>query len=86
MATVKAFGFDGLKLWFWSNDHDPPHFHAKKNGEWEVKVHFLLDPSDMIEVKWAVKKISASNLKSICSQAEQHREKLLAEWQEVQGS
>ena len=50
MATVTAFQIDGLKIWFWSNDHEPPHFHVKRRGEWEVKVFFLLSPNDMIEV------------------------------------
>ncbi len=56
MATVEAFQIEGLKLWFWSNDHEPPLFHAKRAGEWEVKVHFLLEPAEMIEVDWAKEK------------------------------
>jgi hypothetical protein len=86
MATVKAFEIAGLKLWFWSNDHDPPHFHAKRNGEWEVKIRFMHAPSDMIEVKWSTGKISAKALKSLRSLAEKHRVALLAEWEEVQNS
>ena len=86
MATVKAFNIAGLKLWFWSNDHDPPHFHSKRSGEWEVKVHFMLEPSAMIEVKWSNVKIPARTLKSLCSLAQNHRASLLAEWEEVQGS
>lgn len=41
MARVRAFEIDGLVLWFFSYDHDPPHFHAKRAGEWEVRVYFL---------------------------------------------
>ena len=48
MAIVRAFEIPGLTLWFWSNDHEPPHFHAKRRGEWEVKVHFLLDAAEMV--------------------------------------
>ena len=50
LATVTAFQISGLKIWFWSNDHEPPHFHVKRRGEWEVKVFFLLTPDDMIEI------------------------------------
>ena len=28
MATLKCFSIAGVKLWFWSNDRHPPHFHA----------------------------------------------------------
>ena len=73
MATVRAFQIDGLKLWFWSGDHEPPHFHAKKSGEWEVKVLFLLGRAEMIEVKWVEKKPSASLLKQLCIHAETNR-------------
>ena len=84
MATVRAFQIAGLRIWIWSNDHEPPHFHVKRSGEWEVKVSFMLDPDDMIEVKWSEKDIPAKTLKTLCSRAERHRESLLAQWQEVQ--
>ena len=84
MATVKAFQIKGLKLWFWSNDHEPPHFHAQKSGGWEVKVSFMLDPVEMIEVKWGEKAISTRMLRDICSLAEKHREKILEQWEEIQ--
>jgi len=45
VANVSAFEISGLKSWFWSNDHEPPHFHVKKTGEWEIKVSFLEDSS-----------------------------------------
>jgi hypothetical protein len=36
MPKVKCFEIPGLYFWFWSDDHDPPHFHAKRRGEWEL--------------------------------------------------
>jgi hypothetical protein len=83
MATVRAFQIRGLKLWFWSGDHEPPHFHAKKSGQWEVKVFFLLRPDKMIEVKWAEKQPSASLLRQLCSLAERNRTALLKEWERL---
>ncbi|MGO8751006.1 MAG: DUF4160 domain-containing protein [Thermoguttaceae bacterium] len=85
MATVRAFRIDGLKLWFWSDDHEPPHFHAKKSGEWEVKIHFLLRPDEMIEVKWAEKRPSASFLKQLRTLASEQRTALLEEWERLRG-
>lgn len=85
MATVRAFEINGLKTWFPSNDHEPPHFHAKRSGEWEVKVFFLLGPGDMIEVKWRETNIPSRALKQLCSLAEEHRAQLLQQWEEVQG-
>lgn len=83
MPTIKAFNIDGLKLWFWSDDHDPPHFHAKRSGEWEVKVQFLLDSSEMIVEVWANKKPSRKTLREITSLAEAHRAKLLEQWEAI---
>lgn len=85
MAEVQAFQSPGLKLWFYSNDHEPPHFHAKRAGQWEVRVHFLEEAARMIEVKWQTTAPAAKVLKSLTSLAEQHREALLAEWEAVHG-
>jgi len=83
MATVRAFQLSGLKIWFWSNDHEPPHFHVMRPGEWEVKVHFLLQPSQMIEFEWCEKKPSNKVLKEITSLAEEHRVALFQQWEEI---
>lgn len=41
MSKLKCIAVDGLRLWFWSDDHNPPHFHAQRPGEWELKVNFM---------------------------------------------
>lgn len=86
MATVQAFQMPGLTIWFWSNDHEPPHFHVKRRGEWEVKVSFLLDRSEMIEIVWSEKLPSKRVLKDLTSVAEMHRVALLKQWQELRDS
>ena len=86
MATVTAFGIAGLKIWFWSNDHEPPHFHAKRSGEWEVTFKFMLDPSEMIELKWSKKTPRKSVLKQLTSMAKKHRVELLEQWQAIRDS
>lgn len=86
MAVVRAFQIASLKLWFWSLDHEPPHFHAKRPGEWEVKVQFLLPPREMIELVWAKKRPTARILRQLTSLAERYRAELLEQWEEIHGS
>ena len=50
MPTVACLAVAGIELWFNSNDHLPPHFHAEKSCDWEVRVFFLREPKDMFEV------------------------------------
>src|SRR5438270_32830 len=52
MAKVQCFGLPGLHMWFWSNDHDPPHFHVKREGEWEIKIKFAEGEDEMFEQEW----------------------------------
>ena len=85
MVEIHAFKIAGLKIWFWSNDHEPPHFHAKKSGEWEVKVHFLLPVEEMLELEWSVKTPHSKTLKELCRLAEVHRASLLRQWEQLRG-
>jgi hypothetical protein len=41
MGRVTAIAVDGLDLWYNSSDHLPPHFHARRAGEWEVRIDIL---------------------------------------------
>jgi len=76
-----VFEIAGLDLWFNSADHKPPHFHAEKLGEWELRVYFLREKSEMHEKKWG-KDPRAAELKKLLSAAEEHREELLREWEQ----
>ncbi|MCB9520196.1 MAG: helix-turn-helix domain-containing protein [Myxococcales bacterium] len=38
MPKLSSFVIDGLLLFFYSADHAPPHFHASRPGEWEIRV------------------------------------------------
>lgn len=86
MATLRPFEILGLKLWFWSEDHEPPHFHAKRTGEWEVKVNFMRAPEEMIELVWADKSPASRVLRELTQLAEQHRVELLEQWEEIRGN
>ena len=81
MGKVSSLAEPGLELFFNSSDHLPPHFHAEKPGEWEVRVFFLRVVADMVELKWALRAPSARVLKKLCAAAEQRRAALLVEWE-----
>ncbi|MBK6685976.1 MAG: DUF4160 domain-containing protein [Deltaproteobacteria bacterium] len=81
MGRVAAFSINGLDLWFNSNDHLPPHFHAEKPGEWEVRVFIRRDGPGMFETCWG-KGPSAKMKKELRALTEAHREALETEWAE----
>lgn len=80
MPKVKCFEIFGLYCWFWSDDHDPPHFHVKRRGEWELRVKFLENTNSMFELKWGDPP-NSKTLKTIAQNAIEHREQLLLEWE-----
>lgn len=85
MATLKSFSRPGLKLWFYSNDHEPPHFHAKRKEEWELRVKFLETGEGMFEMKWRKSgktTVSAQDKKMLIEMIEKHRLEILQEWEE----
>jgi hypothetical protein len=79
VPKVDAFSVHGLVLRFFSHDHMPPHFHAEKPSQWEVRVRFRLAPSEMIEVL-SKKQPRPSELKELTKLAEAHRVALMDEW------
>ena len=80
MAKVKCFEIEGLFCWFWPMDHEPPHFHAKRKGEWEIRVKFTEQGAAMFEVKWGVPPKSKV-LKALANAVRMHRMALLEEWE-----
>jgi hypothetical protein len=85
VAKVDAFEVGGLYLWFNSNDHLPPHFHAERAGEWEVRVFFLHPMDTMLEVVWPKKPSEwpkKAATKELLERSTQHRPQLLEEWQQ----
>ena len=73
-----------MKLWFYSNDHEPPHFHAKRRGQWEFKVLFLEAAEDMFELVGAAKKkqMSKADREFLQEMVEAHRFEILREWEQ----
>lgn len=91
MGRVAAFAMASLTLIFRSSDHHPPHFHARKGREWEIRVY--IDGStaaaglayDYKFPKNRSKKfcgLSADEAKELLENVIQHREALLTEWEQ----
>jgi len=80
MGTVECFQVEGVRLWFPSLDHAPPHLHAKRDGEWECRIWFM-EGSPRLEMKWSEKPMSAAHRRAIVGLAAGHRLELFAEWE-----
>ena len=59
----------------------PPHFHAKKEGIWEVRVYFLEASSNMFKIKWGDKAFSAKDRKALEEMVKVCRDEILKEWE-----
>ena len=81
MAKLKCIAVDGVRLWFWSDDHNPPHFHAKRAGEWELKVKFM--ESSTAEMFELVKgnKVPTAYTKLLEKLVTENRLSILDEWE-----
>ena len=84
MGLLQAFELRGCRLWFYTGDHGPPHFHAGVVDAWEIRVFFLQEPPEY-EVKFKVKHISARIVREILELAAAHRAGLFEEWERSQG-
>jgi Domain of unknown function (DUF4160) len=83
MAKMECFAIAGIETWFFSNDHLPPHFHAKRKGLWEVRVYFLeSSTSEMFQVVWLKgKEIPRADTKLLEQMVIAHRSEILEEWE-----
>ena len=86
MGRVTAIDIPGLDLWFNSSDHLPPHFHARKAGEWEIRVQILETTEDGLaySIKWPKNgaRIPGKALRALHQATLEHRDALLVEWEQ----
>jgi hypothetical protein len=84
LGQVDAFAVQGVKLWFNSSDHLPPHLHAKRQGEWEIRVFFLecTEGNLAYQKKWGRREPSHADRTAILSGVLGHRVALLEEWEQ----
>ncbi len=85
MGVVVCIAIAGLRLWFNSLDHLPPHFHVTRRDEWEIRVFFLqcTDTRLACELKWpkSGKGPNAATRDLLRRAVMAHQAELLAEWQ-----
>lgn len=90
MGRLTAFTIPGLVLIFWSSDHHPPHFHARKGRDWEIRVY--IDTSTAkngLDFDYKFPKNLSKNFRGISASEEanllkkviNHKKELLTEWQ-----
>jgi Domain of unknown function (DUF4160) len=82
MAKLECFAIPGIELWFFSHDHLPPHFHAKRRGHWEVRVFFLEGSSKMFEVIWLRgREVPRADIRLLKENVTAKRVEILEEWE-----
>jgi hypothetical protein len=82
MAKLECFTIPGIELWFFSHDHLPEHFHAKRRGQWEVRVFFLEGSSKMFEVVWLRgREVPKVDIRLLQENVTAKRAELLEEWE-----
>jgi hypothetical protein len=82
LGRVDCIDIEGLRLWFNSNDHLPPHFHVTKTGEWELRVYFLHCTQSHLDFdkKWG-REPSRKILEQLLRSVLQNHAGLLEEWE-----
>lgn len=86
MVRVSQFQIDSVRMWFWSMDHQPPHFHIEhEGGEWSAKVFFLEKNEEMIQDIHSRKTQGIPNKvkKELISKVRDFRAELLSEWERI---
>ena len=83
MGLLQAFQLPECRFRFHTGDHGPPHFHARAEDAWEIRVFFLREPPEY-EVKFKMKHVSARTVREILELAAVHRAELLEEWERSQ--
>lgn len=80
MGKVESFRVRGVECFFYSAEPGHrPHFHAKRAGEWEIRVFFMEEPPEY-DVKLAIRHIPGNRRRQLLDLASKHREALFEEW------
>ena len=82
LGKVDAFTIGGLDLWFNSHDHGPPHFHARRPGDWEIRVYFLSCTENALDfdMKWG-REAPRTYIQALLHRVATQRAELLEEWE-----
>lgn len=72
---------DGMRIWVWSNDHDPPHVHVAGAG-WEVTV-LIGDAAVLDGIKHG--KPNGKQIRAAITLVAEYLEACNAEWRRCHG-
>jgi len=85
MPSVNCFKLDGLRCIIHTRDHQPPHFHAIRTGEWEIVIFILTTTFSELDYRivWSLKlkKIPAHYSNVLIGVVVKNRIELMKEWQ-----
>jgi hypothetical protein len=79
----KIFEYLGILIFFYSNEHEPIHVHAKK-GEFESKAEFYIVNGEISEIKItnisAARPLKGNDLKDFKVFLEKYADKIVEKW------
>jgi hypothetical protein len=79
----KIFEYLGTLIFFYSNEHEPIHVHAKK-GEFESKAEFYIVNGEISEIKITIingaKPLKGKDLKDFKIFLEKYADKIVDKW------
>lgn len=79
----KIFEYLGILIFFYSNEHEPIHVHARK-GEFESKAEFLIIDGKVSEIRISKikgrKPIKGKDLNNFKVFIEEYAEKIIDKW------
>jgi len=79
------YQLEGYEIFWYSNDHDPPHFNIEKRGHWGIKIKFTLSTDKHLEFEmvWQNQNRgpSSKEKKLFGEYIKQHQAHLLQEWE-----
>ena len=81
MPRVRCVSQVGVELIFYSNDHNPPHFHAVKRDHWHYRVCFLLPEAEMLQKKSGPRSMPGNTRRQLLARAAALRPQLHKEWE-----
>ncbi len=79
----KIFEYLGILIFFYSNEHEPIHVHAKK-GEFESKAEFYIANGEILEIKitniLGLRPLKGKDLKDFEVFLEKYADKIVEKW------
>jgi hypothetical protein len=79
----KIFEYLGILIFFYSNEHEPIHVHARK-GECESKAEFLIQNGEINEIKIkqtkGISPLNTNEMKLFKEFLENYADKIIQKW------